>query len=71
MTDPKQVRINDSQDPDRADKFDQLIKRTALSGNAVIRELVDALIRYEAKHGHAPPFPVEIVPIEGARKRRR
>ena len=61
MTDPKQIRLNDGLDPNRAEKFDHAIQRTAANGNEVLRRLVDAYVAYVAKHGHGPAFPVKIV----------
>ena len=61
-TDPKQVRLNDETDPDRAQKFQDAMTRIAGSGNAVFRGLVDALLRYVDEHGHGPTFPVDIIP---------
>jgi hypothetical protein len=71
MTDPKQVRLNDGDDPDRAEKFQRAIRRTAANGNEVLRRLVDAYLRYVAEHGHGPAFPVEIVEAKNAKTRAR
>jgi hypothetical protein len=70
MTDPKQVRLNDGEDPDRAEKFHRAIVRTAANGNQILRHLIDGYLRYVEKHGHGPAFPIEIIEKAG-RKRRR
>lgn len=69
MTDPKQIRINDAEDPDRAAKFNAALRRTAGTGNLVIRQLIDAFIRYVEDHGHGPTFPVDITPQQPPARR--
>jgi hypothetical protein len=64
MTDPKQVRLNDGDDPDRSSKFQLALRRTEANGNAVLRRLVDAYLAYVAEHGHGPAFPVKIVELK-------
>lgn len=61
MDDPKTIRLNDVDNPDRRDRFEQAVKRTATNSNEVIRRLVDAWIAYVEENGHAPAFPVRIV----------
>ncbi len=70
-TDPKYLRINDAEDPDRADKFARSLKLMGGNGNSVLRELIDALNRYVDEHGRGPAFPVDLVPAKPARKPRR
>ena len=62
MVDPKQIRLSDADDPDRATKFAAALKSNAANGNAVIRQLVDAYIRFVKAQGTGPVFPVDIVP---------
>lgn len=66
---PKQLRINDANDPDRATKFKKSLARSAADGNAVVRELIDAYNRFVTKHERGPAFPVEIVEKRLAKKR--
>jgi hypothetical protein len=62
MGDPKTIRINNSDDPDRLDKFENALKITAADGGQVIRELVDAYVRYVAENGVSPTYPVRLIP---------
>lgn len=67
MADQKSIRLNDSDDPDRADKFTKALKRSAANGNNVIRQLVDAYIRQVTETGRGPVFPVNLVHREEGR----
>ena len=64
MADPKTVRINNADNPDRLDEFEKALKRTGQNANDVIRNMTDAYIRFVTQHGHGPAFPVQIVPFE-------
>jgi hypothetical protein len=68
MEDPKTIRLNDADLLDRRARFERAVKKTAGNGNEIIRRLVDAWLYYVAVHGHGPPFPVELVPIEEKKK---
>jgi hypothetical protein len=64
MEDPKTIRLNDADTPDRRARFETRIKRSANNGNEVVRQLVDAWLAYCEEHGHPPNFPVRIVPVD-------
>jgi hypothetical protein len=64
MADPKTVRINNADNPDRLDEFEKALKRAGQNANDVIRNMADAYIRFVAQHKHGPAFPVQIVPFE-------
>jgi hypothetical protein len=68
MDDPKTIRLNDADRPDRRDRFEQCVKRTAANGNEIIRRLIDAWISYVDQHGHSPTFPVTLMPTKPGRK---
>lgn len=70
MADPKTIRINDADVPDRLERFEKALKRNAADGNAVIRELVDAYVRYVEENDCQPTFPVQLVPRIPARRKR-
>ncbi len=70
MADPKTIRINDADDPDRLDAFEKALKRCSQDASAVIRHLAEAYIRYVAEHGHAPAFPVRLEPVSAPKKKR-
>lgn len=70
MGEPKQLRINDANDPDRAEKFKGSLALSAADGNSVLRELIDAYNRFVKREGHGPVFPVEIVETAAPKKRR-
>lgn len=67
MADPKTIRINNADNPDRLDHFETALKRSGQNASEVIRHLADAYNRYVAQHGHGPSFPVQIVPFEPPR----
>ena len=50
MAEPKQLRINDANDPDRSEKFRRALARSAADGNSVVRELIDGYIRFVGNH---------------------
>ena len=64
MADPKTVRINDANNPDRLDEFEKALKDTGQNASEVIRQLTDAYLRFVTQHGHGPMFPVQLVPFE-------
>jgi hypothetical protein len=70
-TDPKTIRFNDADDPDRLHRFERALARSAGSSGKVIRHLVDAYIRYVNEHGHSPSFPVRLVSDEPTRGKKR
>jgi len=70
MDDPKNIRLNDADNPDRRMQFSKAVKRAGGNGNAIIRQLVDAWLLHVQEHGHAPNFPVRLTSIEPPRKRR-
>lgn len=61
--DPKTIRFNTAENPDRLSRFEKAINRSAADGGEVIRQLADAFSRYVEQHGHSPAWPVELVPI--------
>ncbi len=71
MGDPKTIRFNDAADQDRLDRFEKALKRSASNGSEVIRQLTDAFILYVTEEGHAPGFPVRLVPIDEATEKRK
>ncbi len=71
MGDPKNVRLNDADNPDRAADFERALKRSGTNGNQVLRNLVDAYIAFVNTKGHVPNFPVELAEIERPEKRRK
>jgi hypothetical protein len=62
MDNPKTIRLNDADRPDRRADFESAVRRTAVNGNEIIRRLVDAWMLYVQEHGHSPPFPVRLRP---------
>ena len=70
MGDPKTIRFNDAADQDRLTRFEKALKRSASNGSEVIRQLTDSYIRYVDEEGHAPSFPVRLVPVEPAVRKR-
>lgn len=76
MADPKTIRFNDADAPDRLEALEHAAKRCGSTVSAITRHLADAFIRYVAEHGHAPSYPVRIEPIgappgQSPRRRRR
>lgn len=70
-SDPKTLRINDADVPDRLDQFEKNIKRVAADGNEVIRQLIDAWNLFIEENGHAPTYPVRLLPAIVADPKRR
>ena len=64
MDDPKTVRLNDADNPNRRARFEDATKRFAVSGNEAIRRLVDAWLLYVGEHGRPPEFPVRLAPLK-------
>ncbi|MEQ1862892.1 MAG: hypothetical protein ABMA13_23470 [Chthoniobacteraceae bacterium] len=61
--DPKTIRFNTADSPNRLSRFEKAIKRSTADGGEVIRQLTDAFCRYVETHGHTPAWPVELVPL--------
>lgn len=70
-TDPKTIRFNDAESPDRLERFERNLKRTANHGGEVLRQLVDAYNRFVEEYGHGPKFPVSLAPSEPDKSSRR
>ncbi len=71
MQDPRHIRINNADDPDRLERFEKALKAAAADGNQVIRELIDAYCLFIEENEHSPTFPVRLVPAVGTRPKRK
>lgn len=69
--DPKTIRFNTQETPDRLKRFEAAIKKAAADGGEVIRQLTDAYCLYVEEHGHSPVFPVRLVSAIVAEKKPR
>lgn len=67
MADPKTIRINNADDPDRLATFEAALKRSGQNASEVIRHMADAYIRFVNQHGHGPTFPVQMLPFAALR----
>ena len=68
MADPKTIRFNDADDPERLAKLESAARSCSANVSQICRHLADAFIRYVDEHGHAPAFPVELVSLRRKRK---
>jgi len=59
--DPKTIRFNTTETPNRLKRFEDAIKKAAADGGEVIRQLTDAYCLYVEENGHSPVFPVRLV----------
>jgi hypothetical protein len=57
MNEPFTIRISDSEDPERADKFKTVLHKRGANPTDILRRLIEA---YVASDG-AVPFPVKLV----------
>ena len=71
MADPKTIRINDANDPDRLAKFEAALKRSGQNLSEIVRRTADAYIEYEAENGHGPTYPFAIIPKPNKPKQAR
>lgn len=71
MADPKTIRINDADIPDRLETLERNLKKTSANVSGVVRQLVDAYNLFVAENGHAPNFPVRLTPIGTEKKKRK
>lgn len=60
----RSIRLIDTADPERQEKFNRALRQHTANGNAVLRRLVDAWLLHIEEHGHAPKFPVRLQPFE-------
>jgi predicted urease superfamily metal-dependent hydrolase len=61
MGDPKTIRINDTEDPERLEKFEKALKKAGQNLSEVVRHIADAYIDFVNEHKHGPTFPVRVV----------
>lgn len=71
MGDPKTIRFNDADNPQRLEEFEAALKRCGANTSEVVRLLAEAYTRYVEEHGQCPIFPVELVPRSAAKVKRK
>ena len=54
------VRLNDEENPRRAERFEENLAKGGATATSVVRALVDAYIAYVEKNQRLPLFPLEI-----------
>lgn len=60
MADVISVRLNDSSDPQRHEKFEDAIARGGATATNVMRAMADAYIDFVREHKRLPSFPLKI-----------
>jgi hypothetical protein len=55
------VRLSNSENPTRDKDFSDALKKSGATETNVVRELVDAYVRFVKKHKRLPTFPLGII----------